>query len=246
MAVKNTQDTGAYTQGPEDLLSSILPPDDYAKRVRDSIASLKKGNYVVLIDGKKEKEADLVLAAKYANEKKIAEFMHIVGNGGSFCVALTEEQIKKLKIHDEKDSMDPDKPNFTTVVDSYSAGSGIQAIDRAMVVYDLIHGRYDNLKKGKGHTFPLRSSPKGVYDRRGHTEGAVDLTKLAKLDPLGAVIQEIFYIGENKDRWGHVLWGEGLAKFIEKYKFSYLSIDDIIKYRNLTENPGLDFKVEGQ
>lgn len=235
-----------YTKNPDDAVNAILLPNEYKTRIQNSIVSLNKGEYVVLIDGKKEKEADLVLAAKYANEKTIAKFMHIVGTGGSFCVALTEEQIKKLRLHDEADLMDPDKPNFTKVVDSYSGTTGINAYDRAMVVSDLVNGLYDNLRVDKGHTFPLRSHPEGVYSRRGHTEGAVDLTKIANIDPLGAVIQELMYMGNDENRWGSVLWGEGLAKFIEKSKFSYLSIDDIIKYRHLKEPLTFDFKADKQ
>ncbi len=216
-------------------------PEDFEMRIQKALDELRKGNFIIMTDENREKEADLVYAAKFSTEEKVSEFLHYVGAGGLFCVAMTPEQIESLKIpwHDPN-STNPSKTNFTKSVDPLK-GTGINAYDRNTVVKYLIDAAYTKLKIGKGHTFPLRADPSGVFGRSGHTEGSIDIVKFAEIEPLGAVIQEIFYTGNNKEKWGKVLWADSLQKFANKMSIPVVSIDDVYEFKrkhyNATNSP---------
>ena len=200
-------------------------------RVQSALNDLKQGKMVILTDDEhRENEGDLVFPA----EKITPEIMNFMIREGSgiVCLALTTEQVKKLKLP----PMVPPSENtsfvntpFTVSIDAKDV-SGVSASDRVKTIQIAIndHAKPDDLAR-PGHIFPLQAKNGGVFERQGHTEGSVDLLRLAGLKP-AAVICEIM----NED--GTMARGKQLEAFAAKHHIKMLSVNDIIAYRLSTEN----------
>ena len=177
-----------------------------------------------------ENEGDLVCSAESISTETM-NFMIREGSG-IVCLAITSEQVKKLNLS----PMVPPNENtsfvstpFTVSIDAKGV-SGVSASDRVQTIQLAINPNVqpDDLAK-PGHIFPLHARDGGVLERQGHTEGSVDLLRLAGLRP-AAVICEIM----NKD--GTMARGEQLEAFAVKHNINILSINDIIAYRLKREN----------
>jgi 3,4-dihydroxy 2-butanone 4-phosphate synthase/GTP cyclohydrolase II len=194
---------------------------------------IRQGKMVVLVDDEdRENEGDLVLAADHVTPQAI-NFMASEARG-LICLALSPEQIDRLQLpqmvrDDLNDS--PNKTAFTVSIEaSWGVSTGISAADRAHTVRVASNpNAQPSDVRAPGHIFPIRAQHGGVLKRAGHTEGSVDLARLAGLHP-AAVICEVM----NPD--GSMARVPDLRKFAEKHGLKIGTIVDLIEYRLRREN----------
>ena len=195
------------------------------QRVREAIEALKKGEIIIMIDDEdRENEGDLVYASTFSTPEKI-NFLATYGKG-LICVALSEEDAKRFELTPMvKSNTSSYETAFTVSVDAKEALTGISASERDMTVKILADplGKAEDLVR-PGHIFPLIAKNGGVLIRTGHTEGSVDLCRLAGLRE-SAVICEIM-----KDN-GEMARRDDLMKFAEKHNLKIVYISDIVEYR---------------
>lgn len=197
--------------------------------IEELVQDLAAGKMVILTDDeKRENEGDLVFAGEFATAEKV-NFM-VTHARGLVCCPITRERAVELGIGEMTHNTDPLGTNFTVSVDAVEeTTTGISAFDRAATIKALA----DPTKLGSafhqpGHMFPLIARPGGVLVRTGHTEGSLDLLRIAGLTPC-AVICEIM----NDD--GSMARLPELKKFAKKHKLKFGCIADLIKYRRRTE-----------
>ena len=195
-------------------------------KIEKIISAAKKGEMYILVDDEnRENEGDLVVPASNITAKKI-NFMAKYGRG-LICLSLTEKQAKKLNLS----LMSPvnksrNQTAFTISIEARrGVTTGISAKDRYTTIKTAIKS---NVKKNEvvspGHIFPIIAKEGGVLVRAGHTEGSVDISKLAKKNPSG-VICEI--MNDN----GKMAKGKELIDFANSHKLKIGRIDDLISYR---------------
>ena len=194
--------------------------------VQKAIAEIKKGKMVVITDdGDRENEGDLVMAAEKVTPAAI-NFMAREGRG-LICLSLTDERVRQLQLPlMVVDNTSPLQTAFTVSIEAaHGVTTGISAADRAHTVRAAIapKAKPSDLTR-PGHIFPLRARDGGVLVRPGHTEGSVDLARMAGLTPAG-VICEIM----NDD--GTMARRPDLERFARRHKLTLLSIADIITWR---------------
>ncbi|MCR3922499.1 MAG: bifunctional 3,4-dihydroxy-2-butanone-4-phosphate synthase/GTP cyclohydrolase II [Firmicutes bacterium] len=193
--------------------------------IEEAIADIRQGKIVVVVDDEdRENEGDLVMAAEKVTPAAI-NFMARYGRG-LICVPLEAERVHELGLEMMvSHNTDPHCTAFTVSVDSAASTTGISAAERAHTVEALLNSktRAHDLQR-PGHIFPLKAVPGGVLRRTGHTEGAVDLAKLAGLYPAG-VICEIM----NED--GSMARVPQLLDFVVQHDLKIITIADLIKYR---------------
>ena len=204
------------------------------KKSFDSIASvmadLRTGKMVIVVDdADRENEGDLIMAAERVTPEAI-NFMARHGRG-LICVPTTSERLKQLGIEQMVlQNRETFKTDFQVSVDAAKGiTTGISASDRARTIRVMAEPTAlpEDLVQ-PGHVFPLRARPGGVLQRAGHTEAAVDLVKLAGCRPIG-VICEIL----SED--GSMARLPGLMKFARKHRLKICSIEELIKFRRLSE-----------
>jgi 3,4-dihydroxy 2-butanone 4-phosphate synthase/GTP cyclohydrolase II len=200
----------------------------------DSIESvlrdIRAGKLVIVTDdAERENEGDLVMAASKVTPETV-NFMAKNGRG-LICVPLTEERARQLGLQRMvAHNRELHRTDFTVSVDAArGVTTGISARDRAKTIKILAGTKSgpDDLTE-PGHVFPLQAREGGVLQRAGHTEAAVDLARLAGLDPTG-VICEIL----NED--GSMARLPDLLKFRRRHKLKMCSIRDLIAYRRRRE-----------
>ena len=250
MANKNLTGVGGDaddkdTQVPDGTLTDFLSP------IQDVIEDIRNGRMVVVVDDEdRENEGDLIVAAQMATPESI-NFMAKYGRG-LICLAMTGERIDQLGLSlMSNDNRSQFETAFTTSIEAREGvTTGISASDRARTVavaIDPSHGRDDIVTPG--HIFPLRAQDGGTLVRTGHTEAAVDLSRLAGLNPSG-VICEIM----NED--GTMARLPDLVKFAQYHDLKIATIADLIAYRlkndsiversittRITREHGGDFKL---
>lgn len=194
--------------------------------IERALEQLRNGKMVILVDDEdRENEGDLVLAAEFATPENI-NFIARYGRG-LICLALDGKRVDDLKLPPMA-SLNRSRRTtaFTVSIEAKDGiSTGISAADRAhtiRVASDPTKGAEDIVSPG--HIFPLRAADGGVLVRAGHTEGSVDLCKLAGLCP-AAVICEIM----NED--GTMSRMPDLRVFAEKHDLPILTIQDLISYR---------------
>ncbi|MDI6812381.1 MAG: bifunctional 3,4-dihydroxy-2-butanone-4-phosphate synthase/GTP cyclohydrolase II [Desulfitobacteriaceae bacterium] len=197
--------------------------------IEDALEDIRQGKMIVVVDDEdRENEGDLLMAAEKATPEAI-NFMATYGRG-LICVPLTAERIETLQLEPMvSQNTDPHGTAFTVSVDSAQSTTGISAFERAATVKILCdpQSKPNDLHR-PGHIFPLKAREGGVLVRAGHTEGAVDLARLAGLKPAG-VICEIM-----KDD-GSMARTPDLLEFIENHALKIITIKDLISYRRRTE-----------
>lgn len=200
-----------------------------AEAVQHAVAALAAGGMVVVVDdADREDEGDLVAAAELLTERQTA-FMVRHGTG-IVCVPMSGERADDLRLPPMvADNTDTHGTAFTVSVDHVSTGTGVSAADRTATVRALADSATlpTHLRR-PGHVFPLRARPGGVLVRAGHTEAAVDLTRLAGLSGVG-VITEI-----TADD-GTMPSGAGVAAFAAEHDLPMLAVADLVRYRRATE-----------
>jgi 3,4-dihydroxy 2-butanone 4-phosphate synthase/GTP cyclohydrolase II len=192
-----------------------------------ALEELASGGMVVVVDGvDREDEGDLVMAAQFATPEAL-NFMNRQA-GGWVCLALTPERCDALKLEPITAGERPQRPTpFMITIDARDGvASGISAQDQAhsiQVAIDPVKGPDDLVRPGRVQ--PLRAEPGGVLKRAGHIEAAVDLARLAGLNP-AAVISEI----QGPD--GSVAGADELAAFCAEHRLPVVSIGDLIAHRH--------------
>ena len=195
--------------------------------VEEALEDIKKGKLVIVVDDEdRENEGDFVTAARNANPELI-NFMATHGRG-LICTPLIEERCDELGLELMVDSNNShfDTP-FTVSVDLIGEGcsTGISATDRAKTVQALINPETKPKDLGKpGHIFPLRAKAGGVLRRAGHTEAAVDLSRLAGYEPAGLIVEIM-----NED--GSMARLPELRNIAKKFDLKIITIEDLISYR---------------
>ncbi len=202
--------------------------------IPEILEDLKNGRMVIVVDDEdRENEGDLVMSAAFASAKDI-NFMAKYGRG-LICVPMEEDRLKELRLEAMSEQADISvKDPFSTAwmisTDAaFGVTTGISAHDRAFTIGLLINPNTKPQDLARpGHIFPLKARRGGVLVRSGHTEAAVDLTKLSGLYPAG-VICEIM----NDD--GTMARLEQLIVFSKEHKLKICSIADLIDYRRRRE-----------
>ncbi len=198
--------------------------------IEEIISEAKLGRMFILVDDEnRENEGDLVVPAQFCDDKAI-NFMAKFGRG-LICLALDEKRVKELDLPlMAMNNQSRNKTAFTVSIEAREGiSTGISAADRAKTVADAI-----SIDKNKdaivspGHIFPLQAQNGGVLVRAGHTEAAVDISRLAGLNPSG-VICEIM-----KDD-GQMARLPDLIKFAKKHNLKIATIADLIEYRRKHE-----------
>lgn len=195
--------------------------------IPEAIEDLKNGKIIIVVDDEnRENEGDFLSAAELTTAE-IINFMTIHGRG-LICTPLPEKRCDELGLDIMVTrSSDPKETAFTVSVDLLGEGvsTGISASDRSKTILALMD---PNTKPADfmrpGHIFPLRAKKGGVLKRAGHTEAAIDLTKLAGLQE-GGVICEIM----NDD--GSMARLPELYELAKKHDLKLISIEDLIQYQ---------------
>lgn len=200
-------------------------------RIEDAIADIRAGKVVIVVDDEdRENEGDFVTAARNATPEVI-NFMAMHGRG-LICAPITGSRCQELGLElMVQDNTALHHTPFTISVDVKGRGTttGISASDRAETIKALIDPATtpDDLAR-PGHIFPLKAKDGGVLRRTGHTEAAVDLSRLAGFEPVGVIVEIM-----NDD--GTMARLPELRRIAERFDLKLVSIADLVAYRMRTE-----------
>jgi 3,4-dihydroxy 2-butanone 4-phosphate synthase/GTP cyclohydrolase II len=198
--------------------------------VEEAIDDIRHGRFVVVVDAAdRENEGDLTIAAQFATPEAI-NFMATHGRG-LICLCLTEERCDELQLRPMTDRNEtPFGTAFTISIEAREGiSTGISAQDRSrtiQVAIDPSKGPRDLVQPG--HVFPLRARDGGVLRRGGQTEAAVDLARLAGLNPAGVVCEVM-----NDD--GTMARVSDLIPYCEEHGVKLVTVADLIEYRRRHE-----------
>ena len=195
--------------------------------IEEAIADIKLGKVIIVVDDEnRENEGDFVAAAEMVTSEMI-NFMATHGKG-LICVPLIEDRCEQLGLDlmIGKNTAAYETP-FTVSVDliGNDCTTGISASDRAKTIQALVNTNTKAEELGKpGHIFPLKARKGGVLRRAGHTEAAIDLSRLAGLKPAGVIVEIL-----NED--GSMARTPELFEIASKFNLKFITIKDLIEYR---------------
>ena len=198
--------------------------------IEEALEDVRQGKFVVVVDAAdRENEGDLTIAAQFATPEAV-NFMATHGRG-LICLCLTDERCDELALEQMTDRNEtPFGTAFTVSIEAREGVStGISAQDRArtiQVAIDPSKGPEDLVQPG--HVFPLRARVGGVLQRAGQTEAAVDLARLAGLNPAGVVCEVM------KDD-GTMARVPDLVEYCARHDLKMITVEDLIEYRRRTE-----------
>ena len=199
---------------------------DLEGRIAAALDAMRAGIPVILLDDfDRENEADLIVAAEHITSDTMA--LMIRECSGIVCLCLPDDKVRALELP----PMAPENGSrfgtpFTVSIEArHGVTTGVSAADRVTTIRAAIahDARPDDVVR-PGHVFPLRATPGGVLARAGHTEGSVDLARLAGLQP-AAVLCELM----NPD--GTMMRGEQIEQFAAERDFPILTIAELIQWR---------------
>jgi 3,4-dihydroxy 2-butanone 4-phosphate synthase / GTP cyclohydrolase II len=198
--------------------------------IEEAVAAIGRGEIIVVVDDEdRENEGDLIMAAEAATPENITFFVR--HTSGVICAPLTGERLDELDIplmvHDNTESH---RTAFTYSVDYvHGTSTGISAADRSATIRALIDpGTKPTDLARPGHIFPLRYADGGVLKRAGHTEAAVDLARLAGMDPAGVLCEIV-----NDD--GTMARVPDLIEFCKDHGLLMVTIAQLVRYRRQNE-----------
>ena len=195
--------------------------------IEEAIAAIKNGEVIIVVDDEdRENEGDFLTAARNATPELI-NFMATHGRG-LICAPISEERCNKLGLEMmvTNNSAAYETP-FTVSIDLIGHGctTGISASDRSKTIQAMINPTIRPEELGKpGHIFPLRARKGGVLRRAGHTEAAVDLSRMAGFEEAGIIVEIL-----NED--GSMARLPELILIAKKFDLKLISIEELIKYR---------------
>ncbi|CAM1366484.1 3,4-dihydroxy-2-butanone-4-phosphate synthase [Tenacibaculum xiamenense] len=211
----------------------ILKIFDSSSKVRleKALNNLKNGNGVILIDDEdRENEGDLIFSANNMTVDQMA--LMIRKCSGIVCLCITNEKADLLDLpYMIKNNTSNFQTPFTISIEAKEGvTTGVSAKDRLKTIQVACNESAKSTDLAKpGHVFPLRANDKGVLSRKGHTEGSIDLMKLAGLKP-EAVLCELM----NDD--GTMAKNDSIVKFATEHNMVVVSIQDIIQYRKFVRD----------
>ncbi|GAA2758040.1 bifunctional 3,4-dihydroxy-2-butanone-4-phosphate synthase/GTP cyclohydrolase II [Actinopolymorpha rutila] len=195
-----------------------------------ALADLAAGRAVIVVDDEdRENEGDIIFAASTATPELVA--FTVRHTSGVLCVPMEGADLDRLAVGpmtaDNKDAM---RTAFCVTVDAATGiTTGISAEDRTRTIRLLADpdaGPTDVVRPG--HVFPLRYRPGGVLVRRGHTEAAVDLVRLAGLPPAGVLAELV-------EDDGTMMRGDALRRFADEHDLALITIEDLVRHRRRHE-----------
>ena len=194
--------------------------------IEDAVKDIKEGKFVIVVDDEdRENEGDLIIAAEKITPEKV-NFM-LKNARGVLCAPITLSRAEELDLpHQVAENTSMLGTPFTVTVDKLEGcTTGVSAHDRAETIKALADPKSTPQTFGRpGHINPLYAQDNGVLRRSGHTEAAIDLCKLAGLQPAGALIEIM-----NDD--GTMARLPELKEKAQEWGFKIISIKDIIAYR---------------
>lgn len=195
--------------------------------IEEAIADIRQGKVIIVVDDEnRENEGDFIAAAEKVTPEMI-NFMAMHGRG-LICAPLTEDRCEELELNMMvQNNTVLHQTQFTVSVDllGYGCTTGISVHDRAKTIKALVNKETKPHELGKpGHIFPLRAKNGGVLRRTGHTEAAIDLARLAGLEPAGILVEIL-----NED--GTMARLPQLMEVAKKFDLKIISIEDLIAYR---------------
>ncbi len=195
------------------------------ERVKAAIEAIRNGEMVIMMDDEdRENEGDLVYAATFSDAQKV-NFL-VSEAKGLVCVALDVETSKRLALDPMvKNNSSQHETAFTISVDDRECTTGISAHERDMTIKRLANplSNKDDLVS-PGHIFPLIAKDGGVLARTGHTEGSVDICRLAGVAPVAVICEIMKADGEMARR-------SDLLIYAQEHNMKIVYISDIIEYR---------------
>ena len=198
--------------------------------IEEALEEIKAGRMVVVVDDEdRENEGDLTMAAQFVTSEAV-NFMALHGRG-LICLSITPERAEQLHLQPmTRNNESRFGTAFTVSVEAREGvTTGISAADRARTIQVAIdpRSRPDDLVQ-PGHVFPLISRPGGVLARAGQTEAAVDLARLAGLNPAGVICEVM-----NDD--GTMARVPDLAVYCARHDLKMVTVAELIRYRRRTE-----------
>ncbi|MFZ6690198.1 3,4-dihydroxy-2-butanone-4-phosphate synthase [Undibacterium sp. SXout20W] len=203
----------------------VLPP--FEQRLQRALMDLRDGRPVLLMDDfDRENEADLIVAAEKISIESMARMIR--DGSGIVCLCLPDEKLQQLDLPPMVSNNESRYGTAFTVSIEAKRGvtTGVSAADRVTTILTAIstEAKPDDLAR-PGHVFPLRAVAGGVLQRRGHTDGSVDLAMMAGLAP-AAVLCELM----NPD--GSMTQGVDVQTYALTHDLVILTIDELAKYRH--------------
>ncbi|GAC20237.1 3,4-dihydroxy-2-butanone-4-phosphate synthase [Paraglaciecola arctica] len=201
------------------------------QRVESAINALQSGKGLLLVDDEdRENEGDLIFSTQHITQQQMA--MMIRECSGIVCLVLEQSDVDRLNLPQMVAvNTSRNKTAYTVSIEAkHGVTTGVSAADRIHTLKTAAnpHNKADDLNT-PGHIFPLLADSGGVLSRRGHTEGTLDLLKLAGLNSKGILCELT-----NKD--GTMARLPEICQFAIKHEMVVLSIEDIVKYRSLNLN----------
>jgi 3,4-dihydroxy-2-butanone 4-phosphate synthase len=197
--------------------------------IEDALRRIRRGEMVLVVDDEdRENEGDLTIAADWVTAESV-NFM-LRWARGLVCTPCDGSILEALAIGPMVPTgTESADTAFCTSIDHRDAGSGIGAADRAHTIRRMLApGVRPEEFVRPGHVFPLRARPGGVLERRGHTEAAVDIARLAGLTP-AAVICEVLHDDGSPARLPY------LRLFCEEHRIPMISVEQIVDFRRERE-----------
>lgn len=203
--------------------------------VEEAVAAIANGEIVVVVDDMdRENEGDFIMAADLCTPETMATIVRY--SSGVICIGMEGDRMDELKLPAMVvDSQDPKETAFSVTVDAsrkHGITTGISSTERALTMNLLATESSTSVDFVRpGHIFPLRAKPNGTLARDGHTEAAVDLSRLAGRHPSGVLCEIVSE--ENPTEMARL---PELKRFCKHHGFVLTSIVDIAQYRRDTEN----------
>src|SRR5574344_1092389 len=200
-------------------------------KIEEAIEDFRQGKFVIVVDDEdRENEGDFITPAEMITPDKV-NFMLREGRG-VLCAPITISRAKELGLQHQVDTNTSMLGTpFTVTIDKLEGcTTGVSAADRAATIRALADNTSTSDTFGRpGHINPLYAQDNGVIRRAGHTEAAVDLARLAGLQPAAALIEIM-----NED--GTMARLPELIELAKKFGLKIISIEDLIAYRLKTES----------
>ncbi len=195
------------------------------ENVLKAIEDIKNGKMVIMVDDEdRENEGDLVFSAASSDMQKVN--FAITHAKGVLCLAMDEANAKRLDLPlMVSKNTSSHETAFTITIDAKEATTGVSAYERDMTI--RLAASTDSVPENfvrPGHIFPLIAKKGGVLVRTGHTEGSVDLCKLAGVSPMAAICEIV-----KED--GTMARHDYLEEFCKKFNLNMISVSELVEYR---------------
>jgi 3,4-dihydroxy 2-butanone 4-phosphate synthase/GTP cyclohydrolase II len=206
-------------------------------RMEDALEALASGRMIIVADAEeRENEGDLVVAA----EKVTTEAVHfMISEGrGQLCMPLRSEIARRLRLRPMVPNKSLAMPCFAVPIDHRFCRTGISPKERAFTIQSVMDSTScsDDFVR-PGHIFPLIARDGGVLQRPGHTEATVDLVRMAGLSGASVLCEICSRDGRN------MATGDELMQFAESFHLPIITIDDVIRQRQIQSATGASIVV---